>query len=146
MGAGKSTASQQLVQDLSAPLVSVDGYASTEAGELPYLRRLRLASLTADLAHALSDAGVVIVEGICVLDVLDAIGMRANLLVYVKRVTTHPVLPLWHDGFHLEDYERDGPLSATENGLYRDEVEYHVRRRPHELADVVYERKETSDG
>jgi hypothetical protein len=59
--------------------------------------------------------------------------------VYVKRLSNST--GIWHDGFHLEDYEND-PSRPNGCELSKNELQYHSMTRPHERADVIFERRE----
>jgi hypothetical protein len=80
----------------------------------------------------------VIVEGICLRDTLARVGRSTDLSIYVKCVTS--ISGLWHDGFNLEDYERDSTTAQRRPHL--DDLEYHARVRPHEHSDLFLVRVE----
>ncbi len=150
MSAGKSCLAKRLAADLCCGLVETDKSSikqlypdrfaedNEDNKDQPYLECLDLAVLAERLADELDHHSFVIVEGICLRDTLVRVGRSADLFVYVKRVSRNS--GLWHDSFHIEDYEEDPTTSP--NGLHRDELEYHARVRPHEHADFVWFRVE----
>jgi hypothetical protein len=93
-----------------------------------------------------------------VLEVLDRIGERSRLKIYVRRVTPDGV---WHDGFQLEssaddviEREREGLRKMLEaRGKQLDDrseppefevIRYHYAYRSHDTADVYFNRIEGS--
>ena len=49
---------------------------------------------------------------------------------------------LWHDKFHLEDFEAGQPDAGDIEEPHLSDFRYHQRSRPHEQADLIYERVE----
>jgi hypothetical protein len=137
MQSGKTTLAFKLAEQLNGIRIGLDCYANGYREVSSYVEKLRLPYLQSDINKLTSNFQFVIVDGVCLLDALDAISVRPNLTVYVKRVSGQG---LWHDGFHLEDYVAD-PKSVTdwlEACIYA----YHSNRRPHELTNLTYERRE----
>jgi hypothetical protein len=137
MGSGKTCLSFSLAAHLDAFRVGLDSYVHRDSEVQDYVEKLRLNHLARDLEKLQMRFTCVVVEGIRVLDVLQRVGHKPSTRVYVKRVSS---VGIWHDGYHLEDYE-DGS-NVPEDWLHRDEFAYHVRRRPHLTAEITYERHE----
>jgi hypothetical protein len=78
-GSGKSTLAEKLGPMLGAQVLSVDAFLNRNEGQ--YVKSLRLDELRTQLAAA---RGPTIVEGICLLQVLDALSVTYDQLVYVK--------------------------------------------------------------
>jgi len=76
-----------------------------------------------------------IVEGICLRDVLSRVGIAPARFVYVKRTSS---TGLWHDEFHLEDFEAGNCKFEIEE-IHLSDFKYHQSKRPHEQADLIYE-------
>jgi hypothetical protein len=127
------------IRDLTRPLVGVDGYhgvgKSTLARTISTLLEIRCVHLDAfvnanegsfvqslrfrELSDVLCERPL-IVEGVCLLDVLERLHVKPDLLIYVEGV------------------EPD-PRTRRGSGLLAREVrEYHKKRRPFDSADVVY--------
>jgi hypothetical protein len=86
----------------------------------------------------------VVVEGVCLRDVVA--GMRSDpaMRVYIARVSRPGTGALiWHDGLEMLEPEsrKDGV-----NWLSLDIVDYHRRARPHATSDCVLVRIEGSEG
>lgn len=83
----------------------------------------------------------IVVEGICLLEVMERARRNLDTLVYVKRISEQG---LWHDGFHLEDYVTNRAITENEQGLHKSEFDYHAAKVPHEKAEIIFERTETN--
>ncbi len=100
-------------------------------------------------------SGAFIVEGICVLQILDRLGIRPDAFVYVKRVAHG----YWLDEDHfdpqlpIEDHlagvrESIRPVAemlgeSGEQGLAEEVIRYHAEYRPHERATIVFLRNDS---
>jgi len=137
MSSGKSTMANALASQLGGVAIHTDEYVLPEDESLPYAQRLNYGALASSVAQATCAMQVVVLEGICLREVLRLSSLSAGVFVYVKRIAANG---LWHDGFHLEDFE-----SSVEQA--RDEPEhsdlmYHATARPHENADFTFHRIE----
>jgi len=137
MGSGKTTLAFELAELLAGIRVSLDAYADRNAQTEDYAAKIMQRYLVSDLRKLKAAFQFVVVEGICLLEVLSAVSEPPGSLVYVKRISA---TGLWHDGFHLEDYESNQSIAENQKGLHKSEFEYHSKWRPHEQAQVVYER------
>lgn len=148
MGAGKSYLARRLATDLHVALVEVDeaSYKNRSPNQfrtlpegLPYLKRIDLGALSGDVAASLSSSSPVIIEGICLRDMLAAVGRKPDISVYVKILSANT--GMWNLPYDIEDFESGSELFEE---LYWDEMEYHSRVRPHEIADLGFVRVEES--
>src|SRR6266550_4361932 len=80
-GSGKSTVAAALGQLLKAEVLSLDSFLNQNEGR--FFKSLRLEELTSRLGEA---KGTTIVEGVLLLQVLEALSVSCDVLVYVKRV------------------------------------------------------------
>lgn len=137
MSSGKSTLSRELARQLGAVHLEIDHYADPAREATSYIGKLRVSELAADFTTLSLANASLIIEGVCLRRVLCAIGVRADVFVYVKRLSQ---AGLWHDGLHLEDFASETPDS--DDWLNTDVNSYHLICRPHERADIIFERHE----
>lgn len=136
MQSGKSTLAQQVAEVLGAVLISLDSFVDSSREAPDYVGLLKIEELSQQIAATSAVRSIAILEGICMLDALDRLHVIPDIMVYVKRISP---MGLWQDGFHLEDYEAFGEECHFAR---QSELDYHVRRRPHEQPVVVYHRCE----
>ena len=137
MGSGKSTLAGLLAQSIGCARIELDHYIVPECAAKRYVDKLRVGEFKRDLGLRVAESPIVIVDGICLRDVMDEVGAEIGTSVYVKRVSQQGI---WHDGCHLESYELEPTIS--ESVLSNDEFRYHLCRKPHETADIVLLRTE----
>jgi hypothetical protein len=139
MCCGKTTLAKQLAEDLglSVPPIHVDRFRLKPIPYRPYVETLDLRELALQLNERKQDLPTtsVIIEGICLREVLNAIGRTLDLAIYVKKLSPQG---LWHTQFDLEDYEND-PRPNVPKILCDDELRHHLAYRPHEIADFFFE-------
>jgi hypothetical protein len=133
-GTGKSMVSAYLAQAFALPVVYVDDYFAKDGKSLELFKFENFAATVAKLRQGSST----IVDGIMVQDVLARTGSRADFFIYVKEVNRHGI---WSNGFKLDKLIRsDDDNLPTKPDRFEDElVEYHLRFRPHERADIIFE-------
>lgn len=141
-GSGKSKVSEDLGRDLQAGVIHTDEYVAPGDESLPYPDRLDYGRLATAIVNARSTNSLLVVEGICLREVLQRLSLSADPFVYVKRVAGNG---LWHDGFHLEDFEAGDSIEENNQEPHRSDFAYHAAARPHEKANLLFERIETDD-
>ena len=142
---GKTTLASTLAEKLNMPLISADDYLLKNQGA--FFEYLQLEKVSA----ALRRHERCIFEGVCCLKILQAVDTDANLLIYVKRMAIWG----WADESELESFgsvsnsttessplitEMQDPLQINIHNLWKEVVLYHSQYRPHEVANLVYER------
>lgn len=135
MNSGKSHLAKTLAASLSCGVVHADDFIIPSERVLPYVDRIDFDQLKAALSCSINNSPLLLVEGICLRDLLARAGVFPELYVYVKRIAENG---LWHDGFHLEDYEANNCSVASEPG--KSDLNYHSQSRPHEKAQIVFHR------
>lgn len=162
-GSGKSTLARALAQRSGWTILHLDDYLHKDQGT--YVQHIDAERLKGDL-RALD--GVVIVEGVCVLAVLERVAEPVVAHIYVKRLGSYGAwldeedscvdcsveeklaelsAQVAHFAKHrgLVDSDAVG-VSASATGLteFREEViRYHAAYRPFETATFVFERVES---
>lgn len=137
-GAGKSTLRRNLAGPLSASELELDDFLIRNQKE--FVAALR----TDDLASALaSSRGLVIVSGACVLKVLASLQLKPDVFIYVKRMAIWG----WADEEEVNGSQIEGSAAITKASSDAAALDLEVRRyhgefRPHEVADVVFERRD----
>jgi hypothetical protein len=129
---------KQLAKDLGdLPPIHVDDFRPKPIPDLPYLQTLNLSALAEHLDDIQRDfpTTLLIIDGICLRKVLDTIGRKLDLAIYVKKLSQ---TGLWNSQFDLEDYKND-PRPNVPKVLYDDELCYHRAYRPHDIADLCFE-------
>lgn len=134
-GSGKTHLADRLGALVPVAVCHVDSFAKKFDQPPTYIECLDIAGLRRALEQR-EQSRPTVVEGICLRDVLAHVGQSPAILIYLRRIGRNG---LWHDGLHLEGFEA-GQGDTREP--HRSDLEYHVRVRPHEQADLVYERVE----
>lgn len=147
-GARKTTLAAGLAMELQLPLISLDDYLHrNQGGFIEYLRY-------EDLGKRLEENKDFVVEGVCLLSVLERVGLSLGSLVYVKRYR----FGLWADesdltvpsksleAFLTEERELvahvSGEAIEDEPSLFEAIVRYHSQYRPYERANFVFKWQE----
>ena len=148
-GTGKSTLARAIASITSSRVVSVDDYLIPYKGS--YLPHLRYEDLENDLKAAETHhLQFVIIEGLCVLAVLERLHRQPDIAVYIRRVDEYGE---WSDKFYYsEDNDLDEVLERlTEIDAHypdmpgigdkdRELVRYHIQKRPITHSQYVYDR------
>ena len=129
----------ELADALDGMRVSLDCYVDLGSDSPSYLGKLKIKYLERDITRLKAKFGYVVIEGICLLEVLKAVSVAPDIRIYVKRISEQG---LWHDGFHLEDYVGERTIKENEKGLHKCVFEYHTEMLPHENVDIIFERVE----
>jgi len=137
MGSGKTTLSFELAELLAGIRVGIDCYVDTGVDATTYVEKLRLINLARDLTKLCAVFPFVILEGICLRNVLERMQLEAGDMVYVKRLSK---VGIWHDGLDLEECKF--AVEVPTDWLRKNELTYHASCYPHESADFIYQRVE----
>lgn len=137
-GSGKSTLARKLAEQLGAVYFEVDKYVLGDGR--PYRQQLRYDDMRRDL-EAIRGRGTVIVDGVCLLDILDRINAPPDVSIYVKRMDS---MGIWQDDdtCNPEIIDLDSPwLKGSGAALAREVAAYHLSRDPLASANDVFIRE-----
>lgn len=153
-GSGKSTTAYEIAKTTGASVVSRDDFI--DKGKGTFVDHLRYEEIGAAI---LNSNGLCIVEGVCLLDAIDRLGVTLDIHVYIKRMSKYG---LWQDADecsfygdvsdaiqHFENRQTDirnamdkcrdsNAIQWKMPEFTRELIRYHARRKPHEVADYVY--------
>lgn len=150
---GKSTLAKRLAEELNLCVIELDQFLNKNQGG--YVQHIQYERLRNAFAHASHPR--VLVEGICILKVLQRLRISPNIQVYMKKLSAEET---WHPGLTLDPgknaeqvIEEDKSLRkqiAVRRGnpgteatglevLEYEIIRYHYTFKPHETADFYYE-------
>ena len=142
---GKSTLSRSLARELSADVFHVD--ADVRAmGELPYPELVDCVGLGRKIGATIDQGRPVLVEGICLREVLDRAGVQPDFFVYVRnRGNDTENVSVDLGPSELESFEHNYHKESLELGVVTDltlaleNARYHAHHKPVAQADYCYE-------
>lgn len=139
MTAGKTTLAKCLSKLLDADIVSTDDHGKPKRNDNGYVERLDLTRIKNSVEKSIRAGRRVILEGVCLRLVIadSAISTDSTVHVYVKKISKNS--DIWYDGEEIEDFQR-GDLTPPPLSLSI--LRYHVKVRPHELANFEYRWRE----
>lgn len=162
-GSGKSYLARLLSDKATLALISLDNYVEKKKGE--YVAHLDFSAIKERLESLSSP---VIIEGVCLLDVLERLGVELDIHIYVKRMSSYgdwrddeecdlSISPAEYIAQRAEELDKLSRLEAAlhENNsaeagleevrlpeLIKEQIHYHAKYRPFDRADYIFERAE----
>ncbi len=144
---GKSTVAEAVAPMLNATVFSIDNFLNRHEGR--YFECLRLEELKNQIGVA---QRAMIVEGICLLKVLEAISVQHDQLVYVKRmdggwsdeeecdVTGDPEGRIAELLARQQDFDRAAGFQVSDElpTAWAEVIRYHAKYRPQDRATMEY--------
>ena len=124
---------------LSAPTdhCKADNPVETQGSNKGYVELLNLAGIKDSVEKSIRAGRRVILEGICLREVIACSAISTDSIVHVYAKKTSKNSDLWHDGCDLEDFKHgDCALAPIEPHLSA--FRYHEKLCPHQLADFEY--------
>lgn len=157
-GSGKTTLSKKLSDELGYTHINLDDYVDRNCGT--FVEHIRYDEL---LSSIHSTQSPVILEGVCLLAVLEKLQRKADLLIYVRRITDYGS---WRDEDKCDIVGDVDELILKEKETLRtfceamarfegknfdanacdipplveELIRYHHRYAPHRRADIIYDR------
>lgn len=152
-GSGKSSLARDVAAAIHCRYIDLDTYLHANSGG--YVEHLRYDELGAHVTAI--DSDVCVVEGVCVLDILQRIRVTPTLKIYVKLISAQETWPpdRWLDFGSADEAIADHRATmrlislasrraaeAPWDHLEEELITYHHAWHPHETADVYFERIE----
>jgi hypothetical protein len=131
-GSGKTNLSYFLGANLLKNVINLDDFINSRQDSiLNALDYTRLKQRISCLKNP-------IIEGICLLDVLERINIKHDIFIYCKEISD---IENWSSAYRLDIIEQDDYQRQIENhqGLDIEIIRYHYYYRPFEKADYIYE-------
>jgi len=163
-GSGKSTLAKSLCEDEGYIHLNLDDneYLDNEKGT--FIDYIKYDKLDEDIKVNMKNKKVTIIDGICILKILENLKIKSELKIYVKRLSSYG---LWRDEDYF-DYEKkaDEIIQKSEDSIkkwvnskaitqnnpelkytykksiFHEIIKYHYEYKPDENADIIYERIE----
>ena len=144
-GSGKSTLARELASALNLAVIHLDDFVARNLGA--YIPNLDTAKLAEAVGRATNGW---VLEGICILQALEAISVECDALVYVKKMShgywcdedqLDPHVPVEEHLARLREMVRPIAEAFGESGhlgLAEEVIRYHVTYRPHAKASIAY--------
>jgi len=156
-GSGNSKLASLISQELGCPHVNIDDLVDKNCGQ--YVNYIHYDRLLMELDDA---KGPMIIEGVCLLAVLERMDRNLDMLIYIKRVSGYG---MWRDedDYNIsedidhfmnkkkEEFQKFVEIDAYIEGedtsgvsnfprFTEEIIRYHHKYRPHEKADIIYKR------
>lgn len=123
-GSGKSTLAKKMSEGLDGKVISLDDYLLQDGR--PYIEQLRCHDLKQDILATANP--IVIVEGVCALQVLKIIKVAHDFHIWLKL----EMQGRWEMGEYLSP-----GVKPPKSKLSREVVEYYRKFRPHEVCNLA---------
>lgn len=158
-GSGKSTIARNLSSSLDIKHIELDNERYLQKQKGGYVDYINYSVLLEDLQECKEQNKSVIVEGICILEILERADINPVLHIYLKKLA----VSIWLDGKHFdysstveeevkkdrEQLEKFHKLSAqievekeefnySEQGIFHEQLQYHFKFKPDKNADIHY--------
>lgn len=144
MDSGKTRLAQFLAKDIKIPHIKLDDDRYRIKDMAKFVESIRYENLIGDLPKYLKTYKKVIIDGVCILEVLSRIDCTSDLRIYVKKL----IKDYWWDG-NVLDYSKD--IEAVIKGdmkersipnelVYHEVIRYHFKYQPELSAGIIFER------
>lgn len=132
-GTGKSNLAYRLGADLVVNTINIDDFLTPNLGG--FLEHINYGNLR-QRCDCFRNRPLII-EGCCLLNILEIIDIKCEILVYCRDISEGT--RLWHDGdiFINAEYYAGTPSHAP-NSLEADLFAYHKKYKPWECANYIY--------
>lgn len=137
-GVGKTTLSAKIAQELCISNIELDDFVQKKQGgyvsHIDYDRLLK----------KINTDKPVVVEGICVLQILHRIQIRPNVSIYIKVVDKYRFcngqIKYFPPDKSANEVINERKSKGFSVGYEEDLIRYHYSFKPHEKSDLIFER------
>ena len=163
-GCGKSSLAEYLCKGNDFIHLNLDDEKYLENKKGTYIDYIKYDILDKEIKENMNNKKVTIIDGICILKILEYLKIKSELTIYVKRLSWYGH---WYDGDYF-DYEKNAKeiIQESENSIkksindraekqnkpslkyvykksiFHEIIEYHHNYKPDDKADIIYERFE----
>ena len=142
-GVGKSTLSCKIAEELSLPNIEIDTFVQEQQdGYTKYIDYDRLGERI--VQDRISNQ-MIVVEGICVQQVLKKMSLTPDVSVYVKVIDGYGFwmdqIRLFPPGKSADEMINERKVKGFSLGHVEEIICYHYTFKPHENADYIFERR-----
>ena len=137
-GVGKSTLSCKIAEELCLPNIEIDNFVQEQQGG--YIKYIDY-----DRLHDRISNQTIVIEGVCVQQILNKMSLTSDVSVYVKVID---VYGFWMHRMRLFPSDKSADEVINERkakgfplGHEEDIIRYHYTFKPHENADYIFERR-----
>jgi len=138
-GSGKSTLAKDLSEQLGYAHINLDDYLEKNRGQ--FVEYVKYDQVKEAIGKAKEP---VIIEGVCLLAVMEHLSDSPDISIYVKRVADYG---MWYDKEDCDINEdidefirRKNSGGCTIPPLIEEIIRYHNKYKPHKRADLIYRR------
>jgi len=143
-GVGKSTLANKIKAKLSTHYIELDTFVQEQKGG--YIEYLDYDKLQDEIGHLMTTNALIVIEGICIQQVLKRTGLTSDLSIYVKVIDGNN---FWMDQFRFfpsgksaEEVIEDRKSKKFSLGHTEEIIRYHYRFKPHKTSDWIFVRYE----
>jgi len=145
-GVGKSTLACKISEELSLPWIEIDTFVQEKQGG--YIDHINYDQLNESIKQAIIADHVIILEGICIQQVLKRLSLNSITKIYVKVIKEIGNHYLWMNQIQFFPPDKSADEMIAERkvkrhslGYVEDIIRYHYTFKPHENADYIFERR-----
>lgn len=138
-GVGKTTLSAKIAKELSLSIIELDDFVQeNQDGYVNYIDYDRLLKKIVSNKYS-------VIEGICVLQVLNKIKIKPDVRVYIKVVDRYGFcngqIKYYPPDKSADEVINDRKAKGFSVGYEADVIHYHYSFKPHENSDFIFQRQ-----
>lgn len=159
---GKSTLADIFLNITNFIVIHIDDFLNKNTGE--YLNSIKYDDLNMEIDKSADENQIVVLEGNCILEILDCLNKSSDIKVYNKDVdingcwrneryvdnskTVQEIIDddesKLGDFSFIEGYDKNMFNSDDSDIVFKELIKYHKEYKPHENCDVLFENSRTA--